>query len=108
MLALYRRAYSGLPAEVWWLSAVTFVNRSGTMVLPFLTLYLSNRRGYSAAAAGVATAAYGLGALLGVYWGGWLADRRSPFAVMATSLAVTGAGGPIPEAPPDAAAGQPG
>ncbi|MCI0656199.1 MAG: MFS transporter, partial [Acidobacteria bacterium] len=36
--ASYRQAFSGLPRSVWLLSAVTFVNRSGTMVLPFLVL----------------------------------------------------------------------
>jgi hypothetical protein len=30
-----------LPREVWLLSAATLVNRAGTMVLPFLVLYLT-------------------------------------------------------------------
>lgn len=37
----YVRAFSGLPGEVWILAFATLVNRAGTMVLPFLTLYLT-------------------------------------------------------------------
>jgi len=41
MVRFYRHLFSGLPREVWRLSLVTVVHRSGTMVLPFLTLYLT-------------------------------------------------------------------
>jgi hypothetical protein len=39
---LYKNAYSGLSNSVWWLSLVVFVNRFGTMVIPFLTVYLTD------------------------------------------------------------------
>ena len=29
---------AGLPELAWWLALATFVNRAGTMVLPFLLL----------------------------------------------------------------------
>ena len=38
ILSLYRQAYSGLPRRAWLLALVQFVNRSGSMVLFFLTL----------------------------------------------------------------------
>jgi predicted MFS family arabinose efflux permease len=92
LLRRYREAFSGLPRDVWWLSLVTFVNRSGTMVLPFLALFLTSRRGFGAADVGVALAVYGLGAMLGVAFGGWLSDHVDPRDVMIVSLVSTGAG----------------
>jgi predicted MFS family arabinose efflux permease len=71
----YRSAYAGLPRELWLLSAVLVVNRAGSMVLPFLSLYLTQVRGLPIAAAGKILALYGLGAIAGSYAGGWLSDR---------------------------------
>lgn len=92
MLARYRQAFSGLPPAVWWLSAVTFINRSGTMVLPFLALFLSSQRGFTPTQIGVALATYGAGAMAGVTFGGWVSDRIDPRGVMIVSLIATGAG----------------
>ena len=86
----YRRAFTGLPRSVWLLSAVTFVNRSGTMVLPFLVLYLTKVQGFSAAAAGRILGLYGLGALAGSYLGGRLSDRIPPRRVLFLSLSLGG------------------
>ena len=66
----YRAAYSGLPASVWMLAFVLFVNRSGAMVLPFLTLYLTSQLAMSDASAGLMISIYGLGSILGSYLGG--------------------------------------
>lgn len=74
-LARYRTAYSGLPREVWWLALVLFVNRSGAMVLTFLTLYLTRELEMSESLAGRMVSAYGLGAVCGAYLGGRLAQR---------------------------------
>ncbi len=86
VLASYRRAFSGLPKPVWILAFVAFVNRSGTMVVPFLVLYLTEARGYSATAAGRMLALYGLGAILGTYLGGWLSDKVGTRRVLLSSL----------------------
>ncbi len=48
----YRSAYAGLPRDVWLLSAMLVVNRAGSMVLPFLSLYLTQVRGLSVVTAG--------------------------------------------------------
>lgn len=74
-LTRYRNAYAGLPREVWWLAFALFVNRSGAMVLPFLTLYLTQRLGMSESLAGRMVSVYGLGAVCGAYLGGRLAER---------------------------------
>ena len=47
IICLYRQAFSGLPRAVWLLAAVLLVNRSGTMVIPFLSLYLTGQQGFS-------------------------------------------------------------
>jgi len=70
VLSLFR----GLPRAVYILLFGTFVNRFGTFVMPFLALYLT-RRGFSAAQAGVAIAAYGGGHFMASMIGGHLADR---------------------------------
>ena len=85
------RGLAGLPRAVWVLSAATLVNRSGTMFVPFLVLYLTRARGYTPAAAGAILALFGAGALLAAPVAGRLADRFGPMRLMPGSLAVSGA-----------------
>jgi MFS family permease len=63
-----------MPREVWVLFVGAFVNRLGTFVLPFITLYLTSR-GYPVPQAGLGLAGYGLGAIAAQAVGGLLADR---------------------------------
>jgi len=74
-----------MPASAWVLFAGSFVNRLGTFVLPFLTLYLTGR-GYSPAQAGGAIACYGLGGLLAQVAGGLVADRIGRRNAIALSM----------------------
>jgi len=37
----YLDTFSGLSKEVWWLALITLINRAGTMVIPFLSIYLT-------------------------------------------------------------------
>lgn len=79
----------GLPGALWLLLAGAFLNRFGTFVLPFLVLYLTSR-GFSAAQAGLALSAYGLGNFAAALLGGPLADRidrRNTIAISMTSSA---------------------
>ncbi len=89
-LQLYRNAYGGLSRPIWWLSFIIFINRSGTMVIPFLTVYLSEQKGYSDAKAGTVMAAFGLGSILGSYIGGRLTDRFGYLYVQVFSLFLSG------------------
>lgn len=91
-LRTYRAAYSGLPRDLWVLAAAMLVNRSGTMVLPFLTLYLTSKIGLSAEQAGRILGLYGLGSIAGSYLGGWLSDRVGALRVQVVSLLGTGVG----------------
>lgn len=63
-----------LPRSFWVLFAGTFINRFGTFVWPFLTIYLT-RRGYSLEDAAWAVSGFGVGAIFGSAAGGWLADH---------------------------------
>ncbi|MFM7838461.1 MAG: MFS transporter [Chitinophagaceae bacterium] len=88
---LYRRAYQGLTPETWWLSLVMLVNRSGTMVVPFLTIYLTRpAMGYSIARAGTVMGLFGLGAVIGAYISGKLIDRIGFYPIQIFTL--TGGG----------------
>ncbi|MBL7902262.1 MAG: MFS transporter [Bacteroidia bacterium] len=86
-LNLYKTSFSGLSKEVWLLSLIMLVNRSGTMVLPFLTLYLTgpdmNR---SLSDAGFVMALFGLGSVLGAFIGGKLSDKSGFYKVQLFSL----------------------
>jgi len=59
----------------WVLCAGAFINRAGTMVVPFMTLYLVSARGFSIVVAGATLAGFGGGALVAPLIGGALADR---------------------------------
>ena len=68
------------------------INRSGLMVMPFFTLYLTEKRGFSLGDAGFIMVFFGLGALAGSYLGGWLTDRLGAYRVQGGSLLLTGFG----------------
>ena len=86
----YREAYSGLPRAAWALALLELVNRSGTMVVFFLTLYMTRHLGFSLAETGRAMSAYGLGSVVGTYFGGRLCDRIGAYHVQKISLASCG------------------
>jgi MFS family permease len=69
-----RQNLRSLPPAAWVLFGGTFVNRLGTFVMPFMTLYLTHR-GFSVPQAGLALAMYGIGGVAAQFLGGWLADR---------------------------------
>lgn len=71
---LYKNAYTGLNRRMWLLAIVMLINRSGTMVLPFMTLYCKHI-GYSTRQAGYVVAIYGIGSMIGAFLGGRISDR---------------------------------
>ncbi|MCW8983891.1 MAG: hypothetical protein OQK55_01000, partial [Thermoanaerobaculales bacterium] len=92
IFSAYRSAYSGLPREVWLLAGALLVNRAGTMVLPFLSLYLTRDLDLTAANAGLIIGCFGLGSMAGSFIGGWLSDRVDPVRVQEFSLIAGGFG----------------
>ncbi|HVF39902.1 MAG TPA: MFS transporter [Gemmatimonadaceae bacterium] len=84
------KSLRGLPRGVWILAAATLVNRVGTMVLPFLVLYLTRELGWSAARAGIALGVYGVGSIIAAPLAGKLSDRIGPMPIMQGSLIAGG------------------
>ncbi len=69
---------------------VTLINRAGTMVIPFLSLYLTQDRGFSLEDVGTIMSCFGLGSLAGTWMGGKLTDVIGYYKVMVWSLFLTG------------------
>ncbi|WP_456375941.1 MDR family MFS transporter [Lutibacter sp.] len=89
-VASYQNSFKGLSKEVWWLALITFINRAGTMVLPFLSLYLTEDLNLSLAQVGWIMSSFGVGSLLGSWLGGKLTDKIGFYKVMFWSLLTTG------------------
>jgi len=90
ILSTYRAAFSGLNRSVWLLSLASLINRAGTMVMPFLLLFLIEKRGLTTTQAGQTLALYGFAAMFASYFGGRLCDRFGPLRIMRWSLVLTG------------------
>lgn len=91
-LTYYISSFSGLSREVWFLSLITLINRAGTMVIPFLTIYLTSQQGFSLAKVGWIMSAFGLGSLCGTWLGGKLTDVYGNYPVMILSSLGAGVG----------------
>ena len=91
LIATYVDAFQGLPRTVWWLSLALLVNRAGTMVLPFLSLYLTQQIGLGVSEAGKLVALFGMGSVTGSAIGGWISDRVDPMRVQRWTLVMTAA-----------------
>ncbi len=64
-----------MPREFRVILAGTLVNRAGTFVVPFLTLYLTTQRGFTPSGAGLVLVGFGLGAMGSQILGGYLTDH---------------------------------
>lgn len=86
----YVDSFRGLAREVWLLSLVTFINRAGSMVIPFLSLYLTKSMGLSLDQVGWIMSSFGAGSILGSWLGGKLSDQFGYYQVIALSLFSSG------------------
>lgn len=86
LLSVYSESFKGLSKESWMLSVVMLINRAGSMVLPFLGVYMTDHLGFSIANAGIILGFYGVGSVLGSLVGGWLTDRFGEYRVQFLSL----------------------
>ena len=82
--------FRGFRREVWILTLVTFINRAGTMVLPFLSKYLYEDLHFSELQIGNILVCFGLGSMLGSWLGGKLSDKIGFYKIMIFSLFVSG------------------
>jgi predicted MFS family arabinose efflux permease len=89
--SLYQRSFTGLSPQSWLLSVVMLINRSGTMVVPFMTLYLTSKEMHrSLTEAGVVMGLFGLGAMIGAYFGGKITDKSGFYKVQLGTLVFGG------------------
>ena len=88
--ANYLNSFGGLSKEIWLLSLITFINRAGTMVIPFLSIYLEDDLGFTKGSIGWIMMFFGLGSLLGTYLGGRFSDRIGFYPIMFWSLFSSG------------------
>ncbi len=86
----YVNTFKGLSREVWWLALITLINRAGTMVIPFLSLYLTKSLNFSISDVAWIMSAFGLGSVVGSWLGGKLTDQIGYYKVMTYSLLSTG------------------
>ncbi len=91
ILLHYINSFSGLSKEVWWLALITLINRAGAMVIPFLSLYLTDDLFFSLEQVGWIMTSYGLGSFFGAWLGGKLSDYIGYYKVILGSLLLTGA-----------------
>ncbi len=68
------------------LSLVILINRTGAMVVPFLSVYMTQALGFSIKETGYVLSFFGLGAVMGSWLGGWLTDKFGFFKIQAISL----------------------
>jgi predicted MFS family arabinose efflux permease len=88
--SLYKNAFHGLSRNTWFLSLVMLVNRSGTMVIPFLTMYCTQKLHFTLTQAGTVMALFGAGAIVGAYIGGRITDKLGFYTQQLASLLLGG------------------
>lgn len=86
----YINNFRGFSREIWILTIITFINRAGTMVLPFLSKYLKEDLHFSYGEVGWIMVAFGMGSMLGSWLGGKLSDKIGFYKVMVFSLFSSG------------------
>lgn len=87
---VYINSFGGLSKPVWLLGLVTLINRMGTMVIPFLTVYLTQELHFPLKDAGIVMMFFGAGSLVGTYIGGYLTDKTGFYHVQFWSLLLAG------------------
>ena len=82
--------FRGFSREIWILTLITFINRAGTMVLPFLSKYLKEDLHFSYSQVGWIMVSFGFGSILGSWLGGKLSDKIGFYKIMIFSLLTSG------------------
>jgi MFS family permease len=85
------RSMAGLPRPFWVLWWGTLINRLGTMVEPFLAIYLTRTRHMSLASTGVVLTMWGVGSLASQPLAGVLADRIGRRATLTGGMLLSAA-----------------
>ena len=78
--------FLNLPRTYWYLFLGTLINRLGTFVLPFLTIYLTSQQGLTPTTATLVVSCFGAGSFVSQLTGGELTDRLGRRPVMLVSF----------------------
>jgi predicted MFS family arabinose efflux permease len=90
LFTTYRDAFQGLNRETYLLSLVIFINRCGTMAIPFMSIYVTERLHRSLADAGLIITLFGIGAIAGSLFGGYLTGKLGFRMVQIITAAISG------------------
>lgn len=84
----YTKSFTGLSKESYMLSLVMLINRSGSMVMPFMAIYMHKVLHFDLDTIGIALSFYGIGSLAGSWLGGYLCDQIGSYKTQLISLIV--------------------
>lgn len=86
LLKIYIDSFKGLSSESWMLALVMLINRSGSMVLPFLGVYMTDHLHFSIKDTGIVLSFFGVGSVFGSWFGGMITDKLGEYKVQVFSL----------------------
>ncbi|MFG2892542.1 MFS transporter [Streptomyces sp. NPDC048248] len=89
--AFVRVRVGGLPGAFWVLWGGSLVNRLGSMVNPFLSLYLTGVRDVPIGTTGIILAVSGIGSVISQPLGGYIADRFGRRVALTGGMLANGA-----------------
>ncbi|MBB6500043.1 MFS transporter [Pedobacter cryoconitis] len=85
----YKNSFSGLSKQTWLLSTVMLINRSSSMAVPFMSLYMTQYLHRPPSDAGLIITLFGAGSIAGATAGGKLTDVIG-FRAVQIIAAITG------------------
>ncbi|KIC63595.1 MFS transporter [Chryseobacterium taiwanense] len=86
IIHLYTNSFKGLSQESWMLALVMLINRAGSMVLPFLGVYMTDHLKFSIENTGIVLSFFGIGSVIGSWLGGYITDKIGEYKVQSISL----------------------
>lgn len=86
IIHLYTNSFKGLSRESWMLALVMLINRAGSMVLPFLGVYMTDHLKFSIENTGIVLSFFGIGSVIGSWLGGYITDKIGEYKVQYISL----------------------
>jgi len=86
IIHLYTNSFKGLSKESWMLALVMLINRAGSMVLPFLGVYMTDHLKFSIENTGIVLSFFGIGSVIGSWLGGYITDKIGEYKVQYISL----------------------
>jgi len=86
LINIYTNSFKGLSEESWMLALVMLINRAGSMVLPFLGVYMTSHLHFSIENTGIVLSFFGIGSVIGSWLGGFITDRIGEYKVQYMSL----------------------